>query len=85
MESYGQGVGDGHKTTLAVGLHVIFLAANVDNDLAGLRGIDAEIGTALLVNLRELIARNGSLGSDGIFGNLDTLGHIDVRTFGLVT
>ena len=84
MESHGQGVGDGHETTLTVGLHVIFLAADIDDDLAGLWSLDAEIGTALLVNLREFVAGNGSLCGDGIGGNLYALGHINMRALGFI-
>ena len=85
MESHGQRVGDGHETTLTVGLHVIFLAADIDDDLAGLWSLDAEIGTALLVNFREFVAGNSSLSGDGIGGDLYALGHINMRALGLVT
>ena len=85
MESHGQRVGDGHEAALAVGLHVIFLAADVDDDLAGLWSLDAEIGAALLVNFREFVAGNGGLCGDGIGGNLYAFGHINMWALGFVT
>ena len=83
VETYGQRVGNSHEGTLSVGLHVVLLAADVDNDLAGLRSLDAEVGPALLVNLRELIAGNGVLHSHGIGRHLNLLRHVDVRTLRL--
>ena len=84
MEARHEGIGDGHEVTLAVGLHVVLLVADVDDDLTGLRGRDAEIGATFLVDLGELIARNGGLGDEGIGRYLNAFGHLDVGTLGLV-
>ena len=84
MEAWHEGIGDGHVVALSVGLHVVLLVADVDDDLTGLGGRDAEIGTAFFVDLRILIARNGGLGDEGIGRSLDALGHLDVGAFGLV-
>ena len=85
MESGHEGISHCHKVTLAVGLHVVLLAADIDNDLTGLRSGDAEIGTAFLVHLRILIAGDGGLGDDGIGRSLDALGHLDIRALRLIT
>ena len=84
VEARHKRVGDSHEVAFAIGLHVIFLAADVDNDLTGIGGCNAEIGTAFLVNLRELIARNGGLGNEGICGNLNLFRHVNMGTLGLI-
>ena len=84
VEAHGQRVGDGHEVSFAIGLHVVLLAADIDNDFAGLWSLDAEVGASLLVNLREVVAGHGGLGDERIGGHLNLLGHVDVRTFRLV-
>ena len=85
METYGQGIGNGHEAALAVALHVVFLVADVDDDLAGLWSLDIEVGTMLLVDFRELIARNCGLGDESVSRYFDGLWHFDIRALGLET
>ena len=85
METHGQRIGNGHEATLTIGLHIVFLAADVDHHLAGLRSLNTEIGTTLAVNLRELVAGDGILDSLGICRHLDFLGHLDIGALGLKT
>ena len=85
VEAHGQRVGDSHEVALSLGLHLVFLVADVDNDFLGLGRIDAEVGTALLVDLGELVARDGGLSDDGVgrhLNLLDSLRHVS-RTLGL--
>ena len=84
MEAHGQGIGDSHPASLAVGLHVVLLVADIDNHLTGLRGLDAEIGAPFLIDLREFVARNGGLCDEGIGRYLNPLGHLDIWPLGLV-
>ena len=84
MEAYGQRIGDSHEVTLAVGLHLVFLAADINDDLAGFGSCNAEIGTAFLVNFRKFIARNGGLSDESIGGHLYLLRHFNVRTLRLI-
>ena len=79
VETHGQRIGLGHEATLAVGLHRVFLAADVDHDLAGLGCIDIEIGATLLVDLRELVAGDGVLDGDGVGGHHDLRGYLHLR------
>ena len=85
MEANGQRIGDSHKVSFTIRLHVVLLAADVDHHLLGLRRIDAEVGTTLLVNLRELVAGDGILYGNGIGRYINFLnGHRHVgRTLGL--
>ena len=85
VEAHGQRVGLGHKATLAVGQHIILLAADVDHHLTGLWSLNAEVGAALLVNLGEFVAGDGILYRHGIGRHLYLLGHLDEGTLGLET
>ena len=85
MEAHGQGVCNSHEDSIALRHHVVLLAADVNHHLLGLRRIDAEVGTVLLVHLGELVARDGVLGGDSIGRHVDLLHshrHIG-RTLGL--
>ena len=84
MEAHGQRIGDCHEAALAVGLHVVLLAAHVDDDLTSLGSLNAEVGTTLLVDLREVVARHGGLCNEGIGRHFNLLGHVDVRTLGFI-
>ena len=75
VEANRQRIGHSHEATLTVGLHVVLLTADIYNDLLGLWSLNAEVGTTLLVNLRELIARDGILYSHCISRNLNLLSH----------
>ena len=83
VETYRQRIGNSHETALTIGLHIIFLTADVYNHFAGLRSVDAEISTTLFVNLRKLVARNGVLYCYCIGRNFNTLWHLDIRTLRL--
>ena len=71
VEAHGQRIGDCHEAVLAVGLHVILLAADIYDDFLGLGCMNAEVGAALLVHLGEGVAGDGGLGCDGILGHLN--------------
>ena len=73
VEANRQRIGNSHEATTTVWLHIIFLAADIHNDLLGLWCVDAEISTALLVNLGELIAGNGILDSHSIGRDVNLL------------
>ena len=76
METYRQRIGHSHEDTIALRLHLILLAADVYDNLLGLRRLDAEVSTTLRVYLREVIARNGVLTSHSISRYVDLLdGH----------
>ncbi len=83
VEAGHQWIGDGHPAALAVGLHVVLLAADIQHHLASLWGLDAEVGATLLVHLRKFIAWYGGLCQNGIGRHLYLLGHLDVGAHGL--
>ena len=84
MEPTYERIGNSHPAPLSVRLHIIFLAADVEHHLTGLRSLDTEICTSLLVHLRELIAGNGCLCDKGILRNFYLLWHLDIRTLRLI-
>ena len=83
VETGSQRIGDSHESTFPIGLHLIFLVANVEHDLTSLWGLDVEVGTSLFVNFREIPAWQGGLRDESIIRNLQFLWHLDVGTFGL--
>ena len=83
VETRYQRIGHAHPTALAVGLHVVLLATDVEHHLAGLGGLDAEIGATLTVDLGEFVAGDGGLCQHGILGHLDAPGHLDIGAHGL--
>ena len=85
METNGQGIGNSHEVALTIALHVVFLVADVEHHLAGLGSCDTEISTTFLINLGELVTRNGCLGNESIGRNLNLLRHLDIGALGLVT
>ena len=87
VETHRQRIGNSHKVALALRLHLVLLVANVNDNFLCLRRIDAEIGTTLRVNLRELIAGNSILASNSIGWYINLLnGNWQVsRTLGLET
>ncbi len=66
VEAHHERVRHGSPTALAVALHVIFLAADVEHHTGGIGRFHIEIAAALLVDLRELVARHGRLGDEGV-------------------
>ena len=86
MEAHGQWVGDSHEATSTIGLHLIFLTADVNDYLTSFRCLNAEVGTTLLVNLGELIAGDGVLYGYSISRYLNLLGNGHICwTLGLKT
>ena len=86
VEANRQRIGNSHETTLTIGFHVILLTANIDDNLASFRSLNTEIGTALLVNLREFVAGNSVLNSYCIGGHHNLLSYRHVlRTLRLET
>ena len=84
VETHGQRIGDSHESTFAVGLHIILLIAHIHNDLTSLWSLDAEISATLFIHLGEFIAWHSGLSDEGVFRHLNSLGHIDMRTSGLI-
>ena len=86
VEAHGQRICHSHEDTIALRLHLILLAADVDDNLLGLRRIDTEVGTTLRVYLGEVVARNGVLTRHSISRHVDLLdGHRQIGgTLGLV-
>ena len=66
MEAHHEGVGDSHPTALAVRLHIVFLVADIEHHLLGIRSLQVEISSALFVEFGELIARHGGLSDESI-------------------
>ena len=73
MEAYYQGVGNGHPCASGIALHVVLAATDIDLYLLCLGRRDTEIGTALTIYLRELIAGNSGLGHYSIGRHLNLL------------
>ena len=71
MKAHRERVGDSIPCSIATALHIIFLAADIDDDTCSVIGAKTEVCPTLLVNLRELVARNRCLGDEGIGRNGD--------------
>ena len=71
VEAHDKRVGDCHEAALAVGLHLVLLVADIDDDLASLRCLDAEVGTPFLVHLREVVAGHGGLAGESVSRHLN--------------
>ena len=81
METLYEGIGDSAPGTALVATHVVFLAADVNDGTAGARGIQTEVGTTLLVDLGEVVARNGGLSDEGILRHVERLLHLIAHQF----
>ena len=69
VEADGERVGDCAPCALLVTAHLVLLATDIDHHLISLRRGHPEIGPALTIHLREIVAGNGGLCYVGIVGH----------------